>query len=105
MEIGLFQLENLILTRTGFGFFDIRNSQEYQNELPPDVTRLLAASERIQIPEVTKRLETWDKSAPVVLICATGKTSAELAGQLEAAGHTNVYTVNRGVSGLVEELR
>lgn len=104
MEIGLFQLENLILTRTGFRFLDIRSALDRNSELPLGLERILSSAESMEASLVPQALQNTDKAAPVVLICLDGQKSAELARQLEASGHNNIYTVNRGVSGLLEEL-
>ncbi len=103
MEIGLFQLENILMSPARYLFFDLREVKDSSSEA---VNRLLARATTLNSSDVI----TWlkgnkvDESLPVVLICNEGALSAKLKVQLERSGYQNVYTVEGGVAGLLSEL-
>jgi len=103
LEIGLFQLENLLLTRTGFCFLDLRGEGE---STPAAVASMLSSAHRLLPADTTAYLQdhVQSKEHPIVLICADGRASQTMAQSLEASGYKQVYVVNRGVSGLLEDL-
>jgi rhodanese-related sulfurtransferase len=105
MEIGLFQLENLIISRMPFTLLDIRI--ERGGELPHEIDRCLKVAQAVASAEVEKFLtdEGGAKDRPILLVCESGVTSSKLAEKLEATGFTNVYVVAGGVEGLLSELR
>ncbi len=103
MEIGLFQLENLILTRSQFVFFDLRSNP---GDPHAQLTTVYKSAERLKPEAVDDSLRSKNvpTSAPVVLLCENGKASREVADRLEKAGYQNVYVVKRGEEGLLSEL-
>ena len=103
MEIGLFQLENLVLTRTQFVFLDLRTKA---SDPHAQLTAVYKQSERVQPEAAEEHLRTKNvaPTAPVVLLCENGKTSHKTASRLEKAGYLNVYVVKRGEAGLLSEL-
>jgi rhodanese-related sulfurtransferase len=103
MEIGLFQLENLFLSRTQFCFLDLRPMRE---PLEPSLDALLAKATPVAPEKVEEYLRAAGiaKSFPVVLVCDHGEVSTKLTRKLEAAGHDNIYIVARGAGGLASEL-
>lgn len=102
MDIGLFQLENLIVTRTKFVFLDLRERVETSAELKS----ILNEAVRVATGEIEKYLKENQipQAAPIVLLCEKGKASSKAARQLEALGYTQVYVVTRGEAGLLSEL-
>jgi rhodanese-related sulfurtransferase len=105
LEIGLFQLENLIISRSPFVFLDVRANPS--GELPVEIERCLKVAHAIKVEEAEKYLndQGGSKERPIVLVCNSGGKSSKLAAQLETAGYTNVYYIAGGVAGLVGELR
>lgn len=103
MQIGLFQLENLIISRAGFCFLDLG---ALSGEAPEGLQEVLEVSEKVHSEGVHEYLQTnsIEKTYPIVLMCKDGNQSGEIAKRLEASGYLNVYVVTRGVSGLLEEL-
>lgn len=103
MEIGLFQLENLITTPARFRLFDLRADKK---TIHPGVDRLLAGAVQVTSDNFLGqvRQEKLPLDFPLILICETGDHSKRLAAQLEKSGHTNVYVVEGGAEGLLSEL-
>lgn len=101
-SIGLFQLENLILARSPFLFFNLAAGDE--REWPQPVARCLKVAEVVTAEEVKSRLSKVEKTRPVLLVSQPEAPSVTLARELEAAGFANVYIIAGGVEGLVSEL-
>lgn len=103
MELGLFQLENLLMNPNMFMFLDLRGSRDSAH---PAVDGLLKRAHGVSEPAVDKFLDEkrWPKERPVVLVCADGMTSARTARALEAAGFEQIYIVAGGVAGLLSEV-
>ncbi len=104
-KIGLFQLENLVLSRSPFIFLDLR-TQDDGSTLPEPLGNYLKPATRIKPNEVKQHLQKSeaDKIKPVLLLSEDEATSCAVARDLEAAGYTNVYIVAGGVAGLLSEL-
>ncbi len=103
MQIGLFQLENLVLTRTKFCFLDLR--ADLDRSVPEPLKNVLESIQPMLVNEVADRLQTLAlaKEHPIVLLCTNGKTSKQVAQKLESLGYVNVYVIEGGVLGLLEE--
>ena len=101
MEIGLFQLENLMVSRVQFYFLDLRESPVAN----PALATLLAQAIRVSASHVQEHLNKNQigKDYPVVLLCEDGNVSSHVAHSLESAGFKNIYTVARGTSGLLSD--
>ncbi len=102
MEIGLFQLENLIVARNPFRLLDLREHPVSH----PELGDLLKSAETVDPRNVFVHLNksATDKNFPLVLLCQNGQTSTHIASQLEAQGYKNIYIVERGTEGLLSEL-
>ena len=103
MEIGLFQLENLIHSHIRFVLLDLRKRTE---PFPGALEAILVRCVRPGVKSVEEFLavERAAKDAPVILFCENGRTSSEEAAKLESAGYQNVYVIEGGVEGLLSEL-
>ncbi|HMN67203.1 MAG TPA: rhodanese-like domain-containing protein [Bdellovibrionales bacterium] len=104
MEIGLFQLENLVIARSPFLFFDLREGEI--DPLPSSLERNLLLAKRLPAVELEPYLKQ-EKITPdraMVLLCEDGMKSRVLARRLETAGFQNVYVVTGGTFGLLSEL-
>lgn len=101
--IGLFQLENLILSRSPMTFIDVRTG-ESETSPPEPVGRYLKAALRLKPEDVRKHLQDAEKDKPVLLVSEDESESSAVGRDLEAAGFTNVYIIAGGVAGLVSEL-
>ena len=104
MEIGLFQLENLLMSRTQFCFLDLRENLAPSMDPVLDAIFNKATPLKAGVVENHLTQNISAKDFPIVLICEDGKTSAKVAQKLEASGLTNVYVVARGAEGLRSEL-
>lgn len=105
-EIGLFQLENLTISRSPFVFLDLRS--ETASELPKQIADCLKQAQPVAPAEVKNHLEVKlkvPKEYPVLLVSEDGKSCAKVARDLETAGFTNIYVIMDGVEGLLSELR
>lgn len=104
MEIGFFQLENLIITNSRFTFLDLRASSGQPPH--PSLAPLLARAVAVSPANVNSYLRDnkVDKNSPVVLLCEDGRASQKARESLETLGFLNVYVVERGVEGLLSEL-
>lgn len=102
--IGLFQLENLMISRSPFLFIDLRESQEQM--LPEPLAGYLRAAKLARMNEILKFVEGLkiSKHQPILLICENGKLAEKAARDLEVTGYSNVYIVAGGVLGLLSEL-
>lgn len=77
---------------------DIRQPEEWAQ------TGTAAGAEKIALrdPELGAKLEALtggDRNTPVALICATGSRSGYLAGLMQNAGFSAVYSVSEGMMG------
>jgi rhodanese-related sulfurtransferase len=104
-SIGLFQLENLVLSRSPFVFIDLRQPID-DRALPEPLSGYLKLAQRIGSEEVKAHLQknAVDKNKPVLLLSANEVASVVVARDLEAAGYANVYIVAGGLDGLLSEL-
>ena len=104
MEIGLFQLENLTISRSPFLFLDLRLTKS--ENLPPSIANCLRDAQPVSPNEVELHLRNLpgSKERPILLIDEAGHTSASVARRLEEAGYNNIYVVAGGVEGLLSEL-
>jgi len=103
MDIGLFQLENLVQNPNMFLMVDLRAEIQPAH---PSVDRLLARAEKIPAGQIESHLKekNYPKERPIVLVCGDGRASLEAARALENAGFDQIYVVAGGVSGLLSEV-
>jgi len=103
MEIGLFQLENLLYSRNMFLLIDLRPPGL---STPEALLGPLKSTQRLAPGQVEEFLETSRhlKERPLVLLCEDGTHSRRLAGKLEQKGYSNVCVVADGVVGLLSEV-
>lgn len=76
---------------------DVRTAEEF-------ATGHIARSKNIeasQIPEGLSGLKA-DKSAPVILVCATGRRTAALIGKVKKAGYSEVFSLDGGLKAWSE---
>ena len=104
MDIGLFQLENLLYTHTRFCFLDLREAVAAVENAA--LKPLIARAERVPAEKVEGHLNETQiaKEAPIVLLCENGRSSAAVSQRLEKSGYKNVYVVEGGVEALLLEL-
>jgi rhodanese-related sulfurtransferase len=104
MELALFQLENLLLTRTRFCFLDLRTQRAEDQDRKLEF--ILKNATPLPAADVEKHLRSLQlaKDQPVIMICENGKVSLAVAARLEALGFTNAYVVAGGIAGLLAEL-
>lgn len=103
-EIGYFQFENLIRNRVPFVLLnlgaDLSNffeglSQKHLQSVEIQTTETAAIADL--------KAKNLDKSYAVILICQNGDLSGSFVKAVEGLGYVNVYTIHRGLKGLVEE--
>jgi rhodanese-related sulfurtransferase len=105
VEIGLFQLENLLQTRSPCVFLDLRkdSTREPSNLQLAAILRHATPSAASAVEGLLVRLAK-PKEFPILLVCEDGATSSKVAQTLESKGFVNVYPVSGGVQGLLGEL-
>lgn len=101
MEIGLFQLENLLSIRNQFVFLDVRKQN---TDWPPALKTVLGGAQPTQDPKNYLIKIKIPQATPVILIDEDGRSVNEKARELEDAGYKNIYTVADGLAGLLSEL-
>ncbi|PTB89770.1 rhodanese-like domain-containing protein [Pseudidiomarina aestuarii] len=88
------QQATLLVNRNDGVFVDIRSMDDYRKGHIADAVHLTA--ERIRKNELGS-LEKY-KSAPIVLVCATGMTAKGVASNLSKAGFEKVAVLQGGIS-------
>lgn len=74
---------------------DVRGRDDYRKGHISNAINVLAADiKKGSFGELEKH-----KAQPIIVVCATGTSAAESAGQLNAAGFDNVSVLKDGVSG------
>jgi len=103
VEIGLFQIENLLYAQTRFLFLDLRREK---TKVGPALEAVFAKAIPLAATAVENYLvqEKTPLPSPVVLVCEDGQTSQGVAARLEKLGYLNVYVVERGIEGLLSDL-
>jgi rhodanese-related sulfurtransferase len=103
VEIGLFQLENLVLTPARYCVVDLRAER---GSTRPEVDRLLHKARHLTAEELLAQVKDGQipSQLPVILVCQDGRLSKDIARRLESVGHQQVYVVAGGVFGLLSEL-
>lgn len=103
MEIGLFQLESLMLNPNMFLLIDMRADR---GPAGPPLDPLLSRARHVVPEQLQSYLvaEKIPRERPLVLLCGDGRVSQAAASALEAAGFDQVYIVAGGLSGLLSEI-
>ncbi len=96
MNIGSYQLRNLLANRVKFQYFDLRRDS------PSPGHPLLGGSQRISSDALEDFLvqSATPPDAAIVLICADGLVSRSVGDRLEAKSYINVFVVEGGVAAL-----
>ena len=104
MEIGFFQLENLVLSRTPFLFVDAREDRSV--ELPKELAACVVHAEPVAGADLVMFLNkrAGSKDGAILVISETARSSEELRAKLEVEGYNNVYILAGGLEGLLSEL-
>jgi len=102
-QLGLYQLENLLMARPSFKFLDVRLQPRAVSI--PRVQNILANATVVTSSQALTYLRNTDSRAddPIVLLCEDGRLSHSVAVQLEAAGFRQSYITEGGLDGLLRE--
>lgn len=105
-QIGIYQIENLILQRVPFTLMDLTQESDLITpfeHLNPYYLNFL----KTQILKTTthdyqsnEKFQSLSKEAPIVIICDSGKDSIKVSQELQADGYINVFYVSGGFRGL-----
>lgn len=105
IEIGLFQLENLIIARSPFLFLNL-GAEEIEVEDARLASYLKQATsvhpDRLESFLLEKQVL---KEYPIVLLCEDGRVSRAQGLLLDKNGYSNVYVIENGLQGLLSEAR
>ncbi len=90
-DISAEELKTMMETNKDLLVVDVREKEEYdQGHI--DGTQLMPTS------EFQERFTELPKDKPIVLVCRSGRRSAEAAGFLVQQGYTEVYNLSGGVN-------
>ena len=103
MEIGLFQLENLLHAQTRFLLLDLRRER---SAVAADLVQIMEKAVALDAAQIENYLvkEKIHEEAPIVLVCENGQVSQAASSRLEKLGYRNIYVVERGIEGLLSDL-
>ena len=103
MDIGLFQLENLIHSNIRFNFLDLRQSFK---PIPPELELVVSRGIKLGATRARDYLthEKLSKDSPVILLSEDGAFARTTSLELESLGYKNIYVIVDGVEGLLSEL-
>lgn len=102
-QLGLYQLENLLIARPTFRFLDVR--LQPRSVSIPRVQTILSHATVVSSSQALSHLKNTDCRAddPIVLLCEDGRLSYSVARELEAAGFRQIYLTEGGLDGLLRE--
>ncbi len=105
-QIGIYQLENLIMQRVPFTLLDLTSGKnlitpfEHLNPYYLNFFKAQILTSNETDYKLTEKFQVLAKDAPVIVICDTGKESFKIANELESAGYINVFYVLGGADSL-----
>lgn len=79
------------LQADGARVIDVRTAGEF-------AAGSIAGAENVPVSEIEAAAQSWDPAAPLVLYCATGSRSADVASYLTSLGFTSVYDLSGGIA-------
>lgn len=91
-DITSLDAKNLLAGRKNVYLLDVRTPQERSQGFIP-------GSVLIPINEVERRLHEIPKNRPVIVYCAVGSRSRQVAQALAGAGYGEVYNMRDGIMG------
>jgi len=105
-QIGIYQIENLVLQRVPFTLLDFTKDTSlitpfehlntyYLNFFKNQILKTTPTEFK-----TTEKFQSLSKEAPVVIICDSGKDSLKIATELEAEGYINVFYVAGGSASM-----
>lgn len=71
---------------------DVRELDEFHGELGH-----VEGAELVPLHELDAHLPSWDRSAPLLVVCRSGKRAAAACDRLVADGFSNVYNLSGGM--------
>lgn len=97
IEIGQYQLENLLRNQVRFHFFDLSEGESEAARHP-----LLAGAEKVTAGQVLDQLSALGATtdAGIVLICENGSKSMTVGRLLGQHSFINVFVVEGGIQAL-----
>ena len=87
--ISVDELKELIDTNANYQLIDVRENHEYESAN--------IGGELIPMQTVPEHLEKIDKDKQVVVMCRSGKRSANVIQFLEQKGYDNLYNLDGGI--------
>jgi rhodanese-related sulfurtransferase len=105
-QIGIYQIENLILQRVPFTLLDLTNDAnliapfEHLNSYYLNFFKNLILKTTTTDYKSTDKFKSLPKDAPVVIVCDSGEDSKKIASELESSGYFNSFYVDGGAKSL-----
>lgn len=91
-EVTPAQAETLMRERANVFLLDVRTLGEYSQVR-------IAAAQLIPIDQVVARVREIPRDRPVLVYCAVGSRSSQVAGYLAQLGYAEVYNMSGGIMG------
>lgn len=88
-DVGVNELEGL---RDRVRIVDVRERDEFDGELGH-----LEGAELVPLAEIAREAQAWDRAAPLLLVCRSGRRSMNAALQLVALGFGEVMNLEGGM--------
>jgi len=80
------------LQADGVRIIDVRTPAEFESGY-------IEGAENVPIDELAVTAESWDRTEPIALYCATGNRSADGMQTLQKMGFEEVYNLTEGIAG------
>lgn len=78
------------LIKRGARIVDVRTPEEFEAAHIP-------GAENVPMDQIAAQAQSWDKTKPVLLYCATGERSTYVFQQLAQAGFQHLYNLKDGI--------
>ncbi len=105
-QIGIYQIENLVLQRVPFTLLDLTTQGnltapfEHLNPYYLNFFKNLILKTTAADYQSTEKFQSLPKDAPIVIICDSGEDSKKIASELESTGYINSFYVAGGAKTL-----
>lgn len=86
------EAEALLREKSGVYLLDVRTPGEYMQAR-------IAGAHLIPIDQIVARIQEIPRERPIVVYCAVGSRSSQVAGYLGGVGYREVYNVSGGIMG------
>lgn len=90
-------VDDLARARENVRVVDVRQPDEFSGDLGH-----VPGATLVPLATLAEAAKAWDREAPIVLVCRSGRRSSQAASELAAAGFTRVMNLSGGTSAYRE---